>query len=557
MRVLGLGLWVVLLVGCRDGAFGQASKVDSIAGYREFLRANPTDPNAEAAKERLAELELAEAERIHTVVAYKRFLEAFPDGDEAQRARAHLETLRFNAALERKTGLALRQFLQEHRDGAHRAEAEAALTRLELAELGASDDPRVVSALAARHADLAEASTAAGERLDELAWAKASSPAALFAYLREYPAGRHRDEARARLLGLEIDGLVVSEELAQARAVAQQSPLQAAVPDLKARLARAERVARLLASGDDRIRRALPAYTLRPLEELLRALGAPDSLDRWQAAEELGYHVSIKALSPLLETFRTARLSLVRQRAADAVARVLQALPGPVAEHEVASRLEALGGQASEAQLLLTSALLLDLSGQLERASLEYQKAWDPAAPDPVILRRWASIRLERRQFFSAAVAARQLALHGLAASTDAPSASEANARAAARALCSAAEEIRFAVGVLEQVAREPTEFPEDVSAFLARAQEARRLVDARLHDAELRLLTEDASARSCADASVSERVAVGQAMRLSALAELEARPPPQWGLLLEVVRERDPSTAVRERAAASAQRRH
>lgn len=556
MRVLGLGLCVVLLVGCRDGAFGQASKSDSIAGYREFLRANPADPNAEAAKERLAELELAEAERIHTVIGYKRFLEAFPDGDEAQRARAHLETLRFNAALGRKTGLALRQFLKEHRDGAHRAEAEAALARLELAELGASDDPSVVSALAARHADRAEVATDASERLDELAWAKASSPAALFAYLREYPAGGHRDEARARLLGLELDGLVVSEDLAQARAVAQKSPLQAAVPGLKARLERAELVARLLTSRDDRIRRALPAYTLRPLEELLRALGAPDSLDRWQAAEELGYHVSVKALSPLLETFRTARLSLVRQRAADAVARVLQALPRPVAEHEVASRLEALGGQASEAQLLLTSALLLDLSGQLERSSREYQKAWDPAAPDPVILRRWAAIRLERGQFFSAAVAARQLALHGLAASGDAPSASEANARAAARALCSAAEEVRFAEGVLEQVARQPTEFPEDVSAFVARAREARRLVDARLHDAELRLLTEDASAKSCADASVSERVAAGQAMRLSALAELEARPPPQWPLLLEVVRERDPSTAVRERAGASAQKR-
>ena len=552
MRFHAIALLVLVSSGCRDGAFGRASRADSVASYREFLRSYPDDADAPAARERLAELELPEAEKVHSLVAYKRFLEEFGETGQAGRAQALLEALRFNAAVERGTSLALRQFLREHPSGAHRAEAEEKLARLELAELGTVDDPATLSGLVARHPD-APAVEEATARLDELGWAKAGSPRLLYRYLTDFPAGRHRDEARARLTSAELDGLLVSNELGLAQGVVERSPLASTIPGLAERFKRAREVSRLLSSRDERILRALPAYTLRPFDELLRALHAPDSMDRWQAAEELGFHVTVKALSPLLEAFRTGRPSLVRQRSADAVAKLLKALPRAVADFEVASRLETLGREASDTQLILTAALLLELSGQLDRAAAEYQRAWDPSAPDPVILRRWAALRLERRQFFSAAVAARQLAIHAAVAAAEGPSALDANARAAARELCSAAEEIHYAEQVLDLVAKEKTDFPDDISAFLVKVREQRRLVDARLRDAELALLAGDAGARRCTDASVAERMTVGEAMRLKALAALKERPPGGLLLLLEVVRERDPSSAVREAAGAEA----
>ncbi len=548
-------LLLSLASSCRGGAFGAASRADTVEAYRAFLRANPDDSDAETARERLAELELAEARKVHSVVAYKRFLDEFSESGQGPAARALLETLRFNAAVERRTSVALRQFLKEHPDGPHRAEAEALLGQLELGELGTVDDQATLAALIARHPD-AVAAEEAGARLDELAWAKAKTAAALLGYLKEFPAGAHRDEARAGLTSAEIDGLLVSGDEAQARAVAQKSPLKALVPELDARFERSRAISRLLALKDERVRRALPSYTLRPLEELARALQSPDSMDRWQAAEELGFHVSVMALGPLLEAFRTARLSIVRERSSESLSRIFQALPPRVAEYQLATRLEELGRGASDPQLVMTAALLLDLSGQRDRASAEYQRVWDASAPDPLVLRRWATVRLERRQFFSAAVAARQLALHAATTSAQVPSPAETNALASAREQCSAAEEARFAVGVLERAAKEPTDFPEDVGAFLTRAREELRLVEAHLRDAELALLAVDGSARSCGDASVAERMAAGEAMRLAALVSLRARPLPELPLLLEIVRERDPSPRVREAASPHSSRR-
>jgi hypothetical protein len=198
---------------------------------------------------------------------------------------------------------------------------------------------------------------------------------------------------------------------------------------------------------------------------------------------------------------------------------------------------------------VLSLAVLLDVSGHLDQAAGEYQRTFEPASPDPVVLWRWAVIRLERRQFFSAAVAARQLALHGASVVNDAVTEAK-NPLASARELCSAASEVRFAVSVLEAVAKEKTEFPDDVTAFVLRARDAQRLVEAKLRDAELALLTVDANAHRCDDNPVLERMADGEKRRLEALASLRAKNAKELPLVLEVLRERDPSPAVREAAA-------
>jgi tetratricopeptide (TPR) repeat protein len=340
--------------------------------------------------------------------------------------------------------------------------------------------------------------------------------------------------------------------LEEAEARVKAHPLGPKLERFPERLARAKAVREALASREPLAQAAHVGHYLRDLGDLQQALGAQDPLDRWQAAEELGQHVSVRALEPLLTAFRTARNPLIRQYAMESLQSVLRALPRAVAEYEVAVRLESLRERASSAEVYLTIAALLDLTGQLELASTEYQRAYDTTNPDPVVLRRWVEIRQERRQPFSAAVAARQLALWALGVAREEVVSSEGGVPlASARQLCAAAENARFAAQAIAEARKQATEFPEDLNTFERAAADAVKLSEARLADAELLLREQKPDVRLCRDQQVHERLSSAVKERTVVLEAVGTKLPKLAPLLLELARDRDPSPEVRAAAAA------
>jgi len=555
MAPLRRALAVLLLAtGCIPSPYERAASTDTVEAYRTFLRENPTHPDIDAAEARLAELEFEDAKRLHTVIAYKRYLEAHPDEAPSRTAKTLLEGLRFNSAKEVGTVAAWRQFLQEHPDGAQRDEAKRLLAEAETREVATTEDPkRLAEYLKASPDDPRRQEVES--RLDGQAFAQARASGAfkLFAYLKDFPAGAHREEARVLLLELEVEGLLVSGLVDEAEARVKAHPLGPRLTGFPARLTQARAERAVLARPEPLAQAAHVGHYLRDLEDLKRALVSPDALDRWQAAEELGQHVSVRALEPLLDSLRAARNPLIRQHALESLRTVLSALPRPVAEYEVASRLEAMRERAMSSELYLTVAVLLDLSGQLAQASTEYQRAVDGSTPDPVVLRRWVQIREERGQPFSAAVAARQLALWALEVANEEPATPEGRiALGSARQLCAAAVNARFAGEAIARARAATPEFAEDLAEFERRAAEAKRLAEARLADAELLLREQSPGIRTCADQGVRERLDSAVKERTAALGAVGTKLPQQVGrMLLELARARDPSPQVRAVASA------
>jgi len=552
MRELKALSLVLLLTGCGvPRAYQRAADADTLEAYRAFLREYPEGDEAEAVQVRVAELEFEEASQLHTVLAYKRFLEAHPDTTQARRARTLLEGLRFNAAQEAGTAVALRQFLADHPDGAQRDEARRLLQAAELKELATTaDTARLREYLQEAPEDPRRVEVEG--RLDDESFARAEKEGAsrFFGYLRDFPAGRHREEVKRRLLALEVEGLVVSGLLEEAEARVAAHPLGSQLKDFPARLARARTEREALRDQAPLARSAQVGHYLRDIEDLGHSLAAPDPMDRWQAAEELGQHVSVKGLDPLLGVLRSGRNALERQWALESLLAVLHALPRPVADYEVAVRLEALRERAGSPELYLMMAVLLDASGRLGEAATEYQRAFVPEDPDPVVLWRWVTIREERRQAFSAAVAARQLALWALGTAREETVSAEGGIPlAAARRLCAAVRSARFASEAVARARKANTEFPEDLNGFAVTVSDALKLSEARLADAELLLREKQPGARTCGDDAVRERLTSAVSERREALRALGSKLPRLAPVLLEVARQRDPSEEIRAEA--------
>ncbi|MBX7114811.1 MAG: HEAT repeat domain-containing protein [Myxococcaceae bacterium] len=538
---------VLLLGACRDSAFNAASKAGTPEALRLYLAQHPEDEQVPAAQAQLEEKVFAQAREAHSVVGYKRFLEEFPEGAHAPSARALLEALRFNAAKDKGTATAWRQFLEDHPQGAKAAQARDTLRALELKQVLTPDADAAALARAAETADDV-AGAPLRERLDAQTFKEAQGPRAWFDYLRRFPAGKFRDEAKAGLLNAQLEGLLVSGQIDAATDLVKRSPLASGLKGAAARLSHETEMLKLLQVKEPAVQRALPQFYRRSFEDLKDALGSSDARDRWDAAVELGHHVDVRAIDALLEVLKTNRNDKVRRHAAESLRQVLTLLPPQAAEYEVFSRIEAGRDTSKDSKVIIANGLLLEGLNLVDDARLEYQKAFEPRLLDPVLLARGAQMRLARNENYSAVVAARLLAVWAQETIDENLEPDDLSV-SATRQVCAAADASRQAAQIFAQVRGKPTEFQKDIEQFERQAMASRALVEARLRDMELKVMEKDASFRPCFAEGAAERLAVADQKRLEAFKKLT----PQWsGKVRAYALLRDPSPQVRAAAQAS-----
>jgi hypothetical protein len=571
---------------CAHDDLHDALKTDSAESYQQFLKAHPDAHGTEVAQARLAQLRFAEARKAHTALAYKRFLEDFPASEEAPDAAKLLEGLRYAAAEQRGTPEAFDDFLREHPEGAHATQAREVREKLAWIEATKGTGPEPLRRFLSRFPQSSHR-TEAEQLMDDRGFAAAREQGntALGAYLEHAPEGTHREEARALMQGQEAEALAQGGDLAAAYQVAQRvqgkpgealqqrlaerelAEIAAALEpaSLRSLATRKPRVAdQALAlvhelERDPRATKVLraqvekldPLYFGRPIDELVRALDAPDPRDRWLAAEELGGLGAIQTMDRLLDLAADARFEEVRLRAFGALQQLAETLGPQAMEVEGRRRLEKLRKVASGPRLFLKVAMIEELAGLTLEAAADAQRTLRGDVEDLLPLVRLMVIDPSG---FGRAVSARRLAvtleeqarLHGSGDDGDPP-------LLAARWFCGALHEAQLAEATLlhlpPDVARDA---PEDLATFTQRAQQTRALVQARLADHEDAARAENPRFVGCSVDDVAPRLEDGVHARLAAVEALAAAKSTLARYPLERTAHHDPSRVVRAAAQAA-----
>lgn len=574
----------VVLAGCAHDDLQDALTADRAEGYQQFLKAHPDEHGSEVARARLAKLRFAEARKAHTALAYKRFLEDFPAAEEAPDAAKLLEGLRYAAAEQRGTSDAFADFLRDHPEGAHANQAREEMERLAWKEALAGQGLEPLQRFLGRFPQSShrpEAERLVDDRSFEAARAQGNT--ALADYLEHAPEGAHRDEARALLQGQEAEALAQGGDLAAAYQLALRLPgparqaLQkrlaereldevaaqldvAPLQSLAARRPEVAEPARAIVRALERdphttkvlraqVQNLDPLAFGRPVDELQRALDAPDPRDRWLAAEELGGLGAVPALDRLLDLAADSRFEEVRLRSFGALQQLATTLGPAAMEVQARRRLEKLRKVASGPRLFLKVAMLEELSGLQAQASADAQRTLRGDGEDLLPLVRLLTLEPPG---FGRAVFARRLAVT-LEEQTRAHQAGDESSDPpllAARWFCGALHEAQVAEAALSQlppsVARDA---PEDLSAFTQRAAQTRAMVQARLADAEDAARAENPRFVSCGVDDVAPRLDDGVRSRLGAVAALAAANSSLARYPLARTASHDPSAAVREAA--------
>lgn len=481
-------LVVAAVVGTTCAApFQVAMQEGTVLGWRRFLAQAHSEEEAEAGRDALCELLFQEARQVHTLVAYKRFLEECPSGDRAAAATKLLETLRYGAAEQNGTAAAWRQFLKDHPDGAHRQEALSRLAPLELAELASAEVSERAEFLRQKYAGTPEAEKALRRR-DDWAFGCATSAQALFGYLDAFPAGAHRDDAKRKLLWLEVSGLLFFGELERAKSLVASSPLAAEDQTF---------AALLRSKSSKKLARNRPT-PVREEAVVLNALKEADTRERWEAAEELEAYPSSRTLDVLWIQIRQARSFLVRKRAFESLQHILRLMPEEVAEFEVRRRVRLQDGMDENARW--SRGVLLDAAGHLEEREA---RALLDVSDDIFVRWRMMNHRRQRGQNDAAAMSAKQLVAWAKAVSDE----NSPVPLPRSRELCAALEAVKDAESLLDAVSKAQLDFPEDTSSALLQARQTRTLIQAQLRDAELEMLAHDRDARLCEQRDVRARL--------------------------------------------------
>jgi len=540
VKTFYLALGVLLLsLACQS-----TPKADLIETYPEYLQSNSEEELTLLEQEGLAEIEFKQAKELHSILGYKRFLEKFPKAPEARTAAILLENLRFENAMTEGSSQALRRFLREYPDGPHHAEVVEHLAKIEQVELEHSDDLTRLGGAAQFYADK-PLGAIASDRLDEVYFQNAKTASDYFNYLRQFPAGKHRDDARVALLSLELDSLVAFAKWEEAERLAKQ-PLADRIPEIETRLKQLRQLKTLLESKSPEFLQTQMVFPWHSPEELEAALKASDILLRAETVQTLGFRMDASVVDGLLDILGTSRNALVRQRAFESLQRFFQALPSSLVNYQVAKREQQQTVKELEGNDALKWAILYDLSGQPSKAAVLYSKAYLPELPDPILLRRWVALRKEQKQYYSAAVAARQLAWWVERAVEDVGPIHEAEVFFAARELCAATNMGEFAMASLEALSKEATEFPEDLLVFLKKAQNSLRLAQARLQDAELALFEQMPLAKRCKENGLPWSIKTKVQERKMAFEKLAKQKPEAAKLLIQRVMSVDPLIELR-----------
>jgi hypothetical protein len=577
------------IVGCRHDPYDDAEKSDSIDAYQHALKAQPSDTRATHAHERLVELRFAEAREAHTALAYKRFLQDFPTSDQAVDAQKLLEALRFDSAEQEHTPQGYAEFLRDHPDGAHAAQARAQLDSLRFAEAKQSHSAATMRAFvdhfpeSPRHAE--------AERLaDDWAFEAAQKEGAvgLSRYLQQAPEGGHREAARVGLLFQEIEARAATGDLAGALELAKRVPgpeAQALAirleqdeleqvgaqldpdalktflvkhPDgeagaearsLAAELQKKAKLVKALRTSAEKLD---PNSFGRPPDELIAALSATDPRDRWQAAEELGSLGAQQALDPLLETAASSRFSEVRTRAFASLQQLFARMGPGAAEVQSRQRQESLRKTAQGPLLFLKLAMLEELSGAHSAAATDYQRSLRGDSQDFLALRRLTTLQQLDHMNFQSAISARRLAVELLQETRDRSTGEGAGdpPLLASRWYCGAVHDARAARDTLAAIPEASVkDFPEDLESFRQKADEAVRVAQAKLSDAESLARANQTDFQPCDVDDVAPRLADGVKSRLSAVEELARSKDPLAAWPLRLTARRDPSAEVREAA--------
>jgi len=130
--ILGAILIILHFWGCASiqNQWREASSVNTIGAYEDFLARNPRSEYSTEARSRLAKLSFDQARRSDSIVAYQEFLNKYKDTPSATEARERLATLVFEECKKENTVQSYMAFVQKHKGTHAAAEASARLDSL-------------------------------------------------------------------------------------------------------------------------------------------------------------------------------------------------------------------------------------------------------------------------------------------------------------------------------------------------------------------------------------------------------------------------------------------